>query len=231
MYLTVKSNKKLKKMQPQKRLSFDLAMIAEAFELERSEECIYLKEWFGSSFELNDFEQHLVDKIHKEISVSSNYLNEEELKIRLIAPLFEIADIDTDNKIRVFYERSLSEIRKTSTNEEYKLSVICDCMIASSTIFKTPQKPYFFLQEFKKAKGEKNDPEAQMLVAMLAAQQSNQDNNVIYGGFLIGSSWQFATLQENQYCTSRIYQATDKDDLLQIIYAMRNLKDIILNRK
>jgi len=215
-------------MHPQKRLSFDLATIAEAFKLERSEECNYLKEWFSSSFKLNDFEQHLFDKIHKEISVSSNYLNEEELKIRLIAPIFEIVDIDTDNRIRVFYERSLSEIRQTHDKEEYKLSVICDCMIASSTIFKTPQKPYFFLQEFKKAKGEKNDPEAQMLVAMLAAQESNQNENPIYGGFLIGSSWQFATLRKNQYCTSRIYQATDKEDLLQIIYAMRNLKSIIL---
>ena len=28
-------------------------------------------------------------------------------------------------------------------------------MVASSTIFKTPTHPFFFLQEFKKAKGEK----------------------------------------------------------------------------
>lgn len=220
-------------MKTYKRLSFDLPTIAEVFKLERSEECNYLKKWFSSSFKLTDFEQHLFDKIHKEISVSSNYLNEEELKIRLIAPIFEIADIDTDNKIRVFYERSLSEIRMAENNEEYKLSVICDCMIASSTIFKTPQKPYFFLQEFKKAKGEKNDPEAQMLVAMLAAQTANSTanttKNTIYGGFLIGSSWQFATLRKNEYCTSRIYQATDKEDLLQIVYAIRNLKAIILN--
>ena len=217
-------------MKTYKRLSFDLPTIAEVFKLERSKECDYLKNWFSSSFQLTDFEQHLFNKIHKEISVSSNYLNEEELKIRLIAPIFEIADIDTEDKIRVFYERSLSEIRITEKNEEYKLSVICDCMIASSTIFKTPQKPYFFLQEFKKAKGEKNDPEAQMLVAMLAAQAANNDKNTIYGGFLIGSSWQFATLRKNEYCTSRIYQATDKEDLLQIVYAVRNLKAIILSQ-
>ncbi len=220
-------------MKTYKRLSFDLPTIAEVFKLERSEECNYLKKWFSSSFKLTDFEQHLFDKIHKEISASSNYLNEEELKIRLIAPIFEIADIDTDNKIRVFYERSLSEIRMAENNEEYKLSVICDCMIASSTIFKTPQKPYFFLQEFKKAKGEKNDPEAQMLVAMLAAQTANSTANTT-GKYNL---WRFfdrffvavCILQKNKYCTSRIYQATDKEDLPQIVYAIRNLKAIILN--
>ncbi len=101
--------------------------------------------------------------------VSSNYLNKEEIKIRLIAPLFEIANIDIANQIRFFYERPLySEIN------EYSISVICDCMVSASSIFKTPTHSYFFLQEFKKAKGEKKDPEAQMLLAMLAAQKEHR---------------------------------------------------------
>jgi hypothetical protein len=202
-----------------KKLPFDLSLIAEVFKLERSGACSHLEKWLTQSFELTATELELLTLTHEEMVQSANYLNEEELKIRLIAPLFQIAKIDDANKIRVFYERALS-----AEIDDYQLSVICDCMVASSTIFKTPTHPYFFLQEFKKAKGEKRDPEAQMLVAMLAAQKANNDDKPIYGGFLIGSVWQLATLVKKEYCTSRLYYATNKEDLMQIVFALRQLK-------
>ena len=207
-----------------KKLPFDLSLIAETFKLERMGRCNHLDEWLGTSYPFNNLEEQLLDNTYQEMLVSSSYLNEEEIKIRLIAPLFQIANIDVENKIRVFFERGLSvEI------EEYQLSVICDCMVASSSIFKTPTHPYFFLQEFKKAKGEKRDPEAQMLVAMLAAQKANNDQKPIYGGFLIGSVWQLATLIGKEYCTSHPYYATNKEDLKLIANALRHLKALILN--
>lgn len=208
-----------------KKIPFDLTIIAEVFKLERSGKCNHLENWLNQPFEFNASESQILDITHEEMLQSASYLNEEEIKIRLIAPLFQIAKIDQDNKIRVFYERPLSVVI-----DDYQLSVICDCMVASSTIFKTPSYPYFFLQEFKKAKGEKRDPEAQMLVAMLAAQKANNDNKPIYGGFLIGSVWQMATLIDHEYCTSRPYYATNKDDLKQIIFAIRHLKALIVNR-
>jgi hypothetical protein len=207
-----------------KRLPFDLSIIAETFKLERSDKCEHLEKWINQSYEFTESEQKLLDEVHAEMVESSDYLNEEEIKIRLIAPLFQIANIDEENKVRVFYERSLS-----AEIDEYQLSVICDCMVASSTIFKTPTHPYFFLQEFKKAKGEKRDPEAQMLVAMLAAQKANNDGQTIYGGFLIGSIWRLATLVNNTYCTSRQLSATNKEDLKQIVSTLRHLKALVLN--
>ncbi len=207
-----------------KRLPFDLSIIAETFKLERSGKCEHLEKWINQSYEFTESEEKLLNEVHAEMVESSDYLNEEEIKIRLIAPLFQIANIDEENKVRVFYERSLS-----AEIDEYQLSVICDCMVASSTIFKTPTHPYFFLQEFKKAKGEKCDPEAQMLVAMLAAQKANNDGQTIYGGFLIGSIWRLATLVNNSYCTSRQLSATNKEDLKQIVSTLRHLKALVLN--
>ena len=69
-----------------------------------------------------------------------------------------------------------------------------------------------------------------MLVAMLIAQQKNQDNKTIYGGYLVGTSWKFTTLSQNEYCVSRIFEATNKNDLMQIVFILRKLKEIILNR-
>ena len=211
-----------------KRLPFDLSIIAETFKLERSGKCEHLEKWLNQSYEFDESEQKLLENTYQEMLVSSSYLNEEEIKIRLIAPLFQIANIDQENKVRVFYERPLS-----AEIDDYQLSVICDCMVASSTIFKTPTHPYFFLQEFKKAKGEKRDrndepPEAQMLVAMLAAQNANHDGQAIYGGFLIGSVWQLATLMGKEYCTSRPFYATNREDLKKIVSALRHLKALIL---
>ena len=207
-----------------KKIPFDLSVIAETFKLERSGSCAQLNRWIEQQYDFTKNEQQLLDEVLKEMLVSIDYLNEEEMKIRLIAPLFQIANIDEGNAVRVFFERSLS-----AEVGGYQLSVICDCMVAASTIFKTPTHPYFFLQEFKKAKGEKRDPEAQMLVAMLAAQKSNNDGKPIFGGFLIGPVWRLATLIGNEYCTSRPLVATDKDDLYQIAFALRHLKALILN--
>jgi hypothetical protein len=213
-------------MSRNKKIPFDLGIIASTFPLERTATCAHLDQWLAGEFELTTPEQQLLAEVHAEMLTSSDYLNEEEIKIRLIAPLLQIAKIDEGNTTRVFFERTL-----TAVINEYQVSVICDCMVASSTIFKTPTHPYFFLQEFKKAKGEKRDPEAQMLLAMLAAQKINGDGKPIYGGFLIGSVWRFATLVDNQYCTSRQFFATDEADLLQITFALRNLKHVATAQK
>jgi hypothetical protein len=205
-----------------KRIPFDLSVLAETFGLTRPAHCQHLDTWLSATYELTASETDLLEKTHAEMLVSSDYLNEEELKIRLIAPLFQIANIDDDTRVRVFYERSLS-----AELNGYSLSVVCDCMVASSTIFRTPTHPYFFLQEFKKAKGDKRDPEAQMLVAMLAAQTANADDAPVYGGFLIGSVWRLATLIGRDYCTSRQYFAAQLPDLFTLAFALRHLRSLI----
>lgn len=207
-----------------KNLDFDLAQIFETFQLVEAEKGQELENWTSASYELDVFEQQIVNDLHEEISVAGDHMNEEELKAKLVSLIFYVSKIQVQKKIMVFYERALSGIV-----ENISLSVVCDCMVASP-IVGTPKHPYFFLQEFKKKKGEKKDPEAQMLVAMLIAQQKNQDNKTIYGGYLVGTSWKFTTLSQNEYCVSRIFEATNKNDLMQIVFILRKLKEIILNR-
>lgn len=90
-----------------------------------------------------------------------------------------------------------------------------------------PKAPYFFLQEFKKQK-QQEDAEGQMLVAMLVAQAINKNNKPVYGCWLQGRYWVFATLHKQDYCISRTYEVTQKDDLYQIITILQNLKNILL---
>jgi hypothetical protein len=50
------------------------------------------------------------------------------------------------------------------------------------------------------------------------------------GCWLQGKVWNFTTLIGKSYCVSRLYDATNVDDLHQIVFILRRLKDLILNR-
>ena len=203
----------------------DLALLAETYNIQRLGICKHLNEWLSGEYELSSFEKALFDNTFSKNKDDINYFNEEELKMHLISPLFIIADINIDKKVKTFYERPLKAVIK-----DYSLSVICDCMIATPLPFNKPKRPYFFLQEYKKGKGDDKDPEAQMLAAMLISQHLNDDGLPLYGGYIIGSHWYFTTLVGQEYCSSRDFDADDEKDLLQIAYILKKLKELILTR-
>jgi hypothetical protein len=69
-----------------------------------------------------------------------------------------------------------------------------------------------------------------MLSAMILAQDLNNDQKPMYGCWLQGKFWNFTTLIGRDYCVSKTYDATDMEDLHQIVFILRKLKDLILNR-
>ena len=211
-------------MAEKKNFGFDLTEILTSFELNDTNECLHLQEWLKTSSILSSTEQEILEDLYLDIRTSGEYMNEEELKTRMVGLIFYAAKIDTPNKIRVFYERPLA-----AKVNGISLSVITDCMVATP-LRSSPFLPYFFLQEFKKAKGEKRDPEAQMLSAMLIAQAKNNDNKPIYGSYMIGTSFHFTTLIGKDYCVSDKFDAVRKDELFQIVFILRKLKELILNR-
>lgn len=69
-----------------------------------------------------------------------------------------------------------------------------------------------------------------MLVAMLLAQNMNNDNKPIYGCYVIENNWFFTTLIGLDYCVSRQFNAVEKPELISITFKLRHLKALILNR-
>ena len=199
--------------------------IALLFGIKRQKECPILNDWLAANYELNDLEQSLFYQGFSNAAENIDYWNEEELKIRLVGLLFLIANIEQNNSIKVFYERTIA-----GKVDGVDLSVKSDCFVATSSDFNAPLHPYFFLQEFKKMRGEKKDPEGQMLAAMLISQSLNQDDMPVYGGYMIGSNWWFTTLVDRTYCSSQKFDTTKQSDLLQIIFILRKLKELIGRR-
>jgi hypothetical protein len=210
------------KAKTDKPLKYDANHIIGVHGLARRLDCEILAKLENTSGEIEyEFLSYL--EVHRQsLRVKGDYWNEEELKMNFLAHVFYVAQLEEPNKIDIFYERTLS----WEFNDKIE-KVVCDCLLAKPFGIYAPQKPYFFLQEFKKQK-QNEDAEGQMLLAMLMAQKENDNNKPIYGCYLQGKFWVFSTLFGKNYCVTKAYDATQKDDLYQIIFILRALKQVIL---
>ena len=102
-------------------------------------------------------------------------------------------------------------------------------MISKGLVYS--QKPYFFIQEFKRGKSN-SDPEPQLLAELISAVELN-NWKTIKGAYLIGANWNFVILEKlekhrYQYFVSRTYDSTRIDDLNDIFKSLLFIKDEIL---
>jgi hypothetical protein len=208
-----------------KGLSHNLDLLIGTFNIEIVNESPLLTEWLNVVSDLSEADSAIVEKLYNQARFEANHWNEEELKMRLVSIMFLLSEMDVPKKVKVFYERPLKGLI-----DNFELSVLADCLIASPLAINTPQNPYFFLQEYKKGRGETKDPEAQMLAGMMLAQEKNQDGKPIFGSYIIGTDWYFTTLLDRNYTSSREYDVRNHNDIIAIVAILRKLKQLILNR-
>jgi hypothetical protein len=204
------------------KLPYDTDEVLSAFGLERKKETERLRIWLQNSEPIQQKWRDIIEERRLELNDIGDAWNEEELKMRFIAPIFLYAELYKKREYALFYERPLSGDLKG-----YTISVVCDSLIAKPKGTNTPDIPYFFLQEFKQEKGKYADAEAQMLQAMLLAQAKNANGKPLYGTYIQGKYWVFAILEGTDYGISKGYDATDPDDLQTILSALVRLKTII----
>jgi hypothetical protein len=213
------------------KLKIDTNTLLGTFGLTRNTQCELLDELLLIENTLNDKDVQFLEKLRIKLLTEGDFWNEEELKMRFLAFLFDYAQIDELGKIKIFYERPL-----TATLNGHKINVKCDCLVAKPFGIGEPDIPYFFLQEAPtqpspEGKEKKStDAEGQMLAAMLLALDKNKNRNPVYGCYLQGKNWTFTTLHDKNYCISRQYDATQVKDIQQILLTLKNLKYLILNK-
>jgi hypothetical protein len=207
-----------------KPLKFDANRIIGVHNLSRNKKCEILDLLISAKGIIDEKYINFLEEHRKALDIRGEYWNEEELKMNFLAHVFYVAQLREENKIDIFYERTLSWEFEGKTER-----VICDCLLAKPFGIYAPQIPYFFLQEFKKQK-QNEDAEGQMLLAMLMAQEDNANGKPVFGCYLQGRNWVFTTLHDKNYCVSRQYDATQTADLHQIIFILRALKQTILDK-
>ena len=195
------------------------------FDLERVYDHQIFNYWLNCDITLADQEvKFLTTLLEREIDLIKVY-NEEDLKIHFIAPILNRIDYKSFKyKIRDFYEETL-----VYETQNFILGGVTDFIVAAGLEY--PEKPYFFIQEFKKGLQYSN-PEPQLLAELIAAAELN-DVQTIEGAYIIGGNWSFMILtkldkHKYQYSVSKNYDSTDLDKLIRIYKNLLFVKQKIL---
>jgi hypothetical protein len=179
--------------------------------------------WFNNGIIVKDdiFFQNLIK--NNEMLIR-NY-NEEDLKVNVIIPILNKIEFKSfENKFRDFYESSLNY-----ETEKFIFNGTTD-FVVSKGLFET-EKPYFFIQEFKKGKTN-SDPEPQLLAELISAVELNKET-FMKGAYIIGENWNFVILErlelhKYQYFVSRTFNCTNIKDLKGIYKNLLFIKNEII---
>ena len=176
-------------------------------------------EWFNFSIDITESDISFFDTLIKKNRLLLSSYSEEKLKMKFISSILNKVDFATDT-VQDWYDATLSGILN---HAEFKGFV--DIMVASGT--ETPQKPYFFIQEFKPSVPDK-DPRIQLLAELLVAIEKN-NTDITRGGYIIGQHWYFmilAKIAENkfEYFVSKSFDSLDLEDLKQIYIILQAVK-------
>ncbi len=176
-------------------------------------------EWFGFQYKLKAAESiFFKNLINKHALYLASY-SEENLKMKFLAFIFDKVEF-RNGKIQEWYDATL-----TGSVNGVKLVGFADFMVAKGT--DVPQKPYFFIQEFKPTAPERH-PKAQLLAEMLVALEKTQKTR-LHGGYIIGQLWNFVILEklgENkfEYFVSEAFDSLKLPDLKKIYVILQAVK-------
>jgi len=205
----------------------ELKNLKQLFNIDRNFNHKVFNPWFVNNINLKNEEcLFLENLLEQEIDFIRIY-NEEDLKIHFIAPILNKINFKSlEQKIRDFYEETLAY-----ETEDFILKGVTDFVVAKGLEY--PEKPYFFIQEFKKGQQYSN-PEPQLLAELISAIELN-DFKQMKGCFIVGENWNFVIvnkLDKNkyQYSISRTFNATNIGDLKDIYKNLLFIKKKIMEK-
>ncbi len=182
-----------------------------------------MNDWLAFSQPLTSNEQQIAENLRLFLKDFAGFWNEEDMKVFFIVPVLQIVNFYALDKYRTFMEATLEVELTDAQNKPCTLRGRVEMVVATGK--QRPQTPFFFLNEYKAQRKVVTDPQGQLLIAMVTAQAKNNGKNLpIYGMYNIGQNWFFVLLVGKEYTVSRQFDATDQDDLKQIINALQYVK-------
>ena len=183
--------------------------VQRTFGLNRSFEYPLLEELLRASHPPSERDQLTLQELRQELLYTIDTLNEEELKVYFIGPLLRLISFRSGER-RPFLDRPMS----FSYGEEEITSGRVDWVLAEG--IQDPREPYFFIHEYKREVEATGDPLGQLLIAMVGAQRgyAQRQNELafpLYGCYVLGRSWFFVVLEQQQYAVSAAFDATQED--------------------
>ncbi|TAE15305.1 MAG: hypothetical protein EAZ95_08900 [Bacteroidetes bacterium] len=196
--------------------------VEETFGIKQNNALPSLATILGANFDISGQEKVQMDKLRTFLDKFVNFWNEEDLKIFFIAPIINMVDFYKPDGYRAFNEPFFEAELQTIQNETVALKGFVEFLIATGA--QIPKKPFFFLNEYKPQFGATNDPQGQLLIAMLAAQAKNDEDKPLYGLYVVGRMWFFVALYEKEYAVSRAFDSTQEKELDRIVQMLKFVK-------
>jgi hypothetical protein len=219
--------------------SFNEQQVIRTFDLKQERKINLLSDWQGraEAISLAEVEKERLKELHQRLNLFVRGWNEEELKLKFIGPIIELVAFDNfELEIIAFSERPIS-----MQFGDTQVKGIVDTMVAKGLY--APEQPFFFIHEYKREQESTGDPLGQLLATMVVAQKLNEEpqnlslfqNELkdystlpISGVYVLGRTWIFVILEDNQYHLSKSYDSTDLEDLFEIVKLLKAQKEIIL---
>jgi hypothetical protein len=183
------------------------------------------KEWFDSEVEISDKTDNFLENL---LNREKDYIpiyDEEDLKMRFLSPFLIHIDFRV-NGFRDFYHEQI-----TYKTDKFILNGKADFVFANG--FENSEKPYFFIQEFKRAE-EFSNPRPQLLAEMVAGLEISEVQT-FRGAYIIGAIWNFVILEkigENsyQYFVSENFDSSKIEDLKAIYRNLVFVKNEVMEK-
>ena len=194
--------------------------VEKVFGIERVYQLDLMDEWLKNDRPVPQEWLPQLTRIKEELAYKVEYLNEEELKSHYLIPMFDLINFDDFGRYRTFMGRQL-----TAEYEGMLLNGEVDFMVATGK--SNPDKPFFFLHEYKQELKRDNDPKGQLLIAMQVAKLRNENDHTIQGCYIVGRMVFFVLLTNNSYCVSRAFDITT-NDIFYLATIFQKSKELII---
>jgi hypothetical protein len=180
-----------------------------------------MSDWLNVASNISDFDKAAAQRLRIRAQKHISGWLEEDLKMKFLAPLLELAYLIDGNNYETYFEKTIS-----ASIDGHFLKTKTDFMISRGFLDKV-QKPYFHFQEWKPQKKPTGDSMAQLLEALLIANEINGNKFPIYGCEVVGKQWSFVILEGKQYCISESFDCTKEQDIFKILSVLRKFKEIL----
>jgi len=202
----------------------DFKTLKELFNIKKSFIDEVFKSWFDLQIEIKDEDLSFLKKLLQKYGKFIKAYKEETLKANFIIPIINRVDfLNFEKEISSFYEEII-----TYKTDDFILSGSVDFVLSRGLEYS--EKPYFFIQEFKRDK-ESSDPEPQLLAEMIAGVELNSWKQ-IKGAYIVGSIWNFVILEKIEdryiYYISANFDSSKINDLIDIYKNLMFVKEEIL---
>ncbi len=195
--------------------------VEQTFGIKRNDDLPTLEKWINATYPLTEQELQILKSLQKNLRKELDLYNEDELKLFFISEILKMVNFKSEI-YRAFTQRQMEFTAETIDKKQMTVKGIVELVVATGQ--QVPQKPFFFLQEFKQSLKRNNDPLGQLLIAMLGAQVQNNNQKPVFGCYVLGADWHFVVLEGSQYAASSGFDVTKPLEFEQIIRILKEEK-------